>query len=108
MSMRMMLCCTAIHHLVPKHWVTRCRIFRKDTNLAEDIQIISCELLQSSYWMDENVPGRHIVRISGHKSEASIKTYARKLSSARKRSIFDTFNKGTFVQGKRPTKIGLH
>ena len=36
---------------------------------------------------DANVEGRHIIRISGHKSEESIKCYARKLSAARKRSI---------------------
>ena len=36
---------------------------------------------------DNNVDGRHIIRVSGHKSQESIKTYARKLSAARKRNI---------------------
>lgn len=36
---------------------------------------------------DANFEGRHIIRISGHKSEQSIKNYARKLSAARKRNI---------------------
>ena len=36
---------------------------------------------------DHNIAGRHIVRVSGHKSEESIKSYARKLSAAKKRKI---------------------
>ena len=36
---------------------------------------------------DANIEGRHIVRISGHKNEHSIKSYARTLSSSRKRNI---------------------
>ena len=36
---------------------------------------------------DANIEGRHIIRISGHKNEQSIKNYARKLSAARKRNI---------------------
>ena len=36
---------------------------------------------------DANFEGRHIIRISGHKNEESIKHYARNLSAARKRSI---------------------
>ena len=36
---------------------------------------------------DSNFEGRHIIRISGHKSENSIKNYARKLSASRKRSM---------------------
>ena len=37
------------------------------------------------------------VRVSGHKSEASIKSYARKLSSSTKHAIFDTFRRSTKV-----------
>ena len=37
------------------------------------------------------------VRVSGHKSEASIKFYARKLSSSRKRAISDTFSRATGI-----------
>ena len=36
---------------------------------------------------DNNIDGRHIVRVSGHKSQESIKSYARKLSAAKKRKI---------------------
>ena len=36
---------------------------------------------------DHNIDGRHIVRVSGHKSQDSIKSYARKLSAAKKRKI---------------------
>ena len=36
---------------------------------------------------DNNVESRHIVRVSGHKNTESIKSYARRLSAARKRSI---------------------
>ena len=46
---------------------------------------------------DEEIPGRHIIRISGHKSESTINTYARKLSSAMKRSISDVFHKATGI-----------
>ena len=37
------------------------------------------------------------VRVSGHKSEASIKSYARKLSSSTKHAISDTFSRATEV-----------
>ena len=37
------------------------------------------------------------VRVSGHKSEASIKSYARKLSSSTKHAISDTFSIATEV-----------
>ena len=37
------------------------------------------------------------VRVSGHKSEASIKSYARKLSSSAKHAISDTFSRTTEV-----------
>ena len=50
---------------------------------------------------DEQIPGRHMIRVSGHKSEASIKSYARKLSAARKRQISDTFNKATGIFSNR-------
>ena len=36
---------------------------------------------------DANIEGPHIIRISGHKNDCSIKHYARKLSAARKRTI---------------------
>ena len=36
---------------------------------------------------DHNIAGCHIVRVSEHKSEESIKSYARKLSAAKKRKI---------------------
>ena len=36
---------------------------------------------------DNNIDSCHIIRVSGHKSQESIKTYARKLSAARKRGI---------------------
>ena len=37
------------------------------------------------------------VRVGGNKSEASIKSYARKLSSSTKRAISDTFSRATGV-----------
>ena len=74
----------------------RYKLSRRYTNHC--VRVTSIQLLD-----DENVPGRHIVRISGHKSEASIKTYARKLSSARKRSISDTFNKATGICARETT-----
>ena len=36
---------------------------------------------------DNDIDGRHIIRITGHKNEDSIKHYARKFSAARKRNI---------------------
>ena len=56
------------------------------------VRVTSLQLLD-----DEEIPGRHIIRISGHKSESTIKTYARKLSSARKRNISDVFHKATGI-----------
>ena len=49
-------------------------------------------LVSNKSWKD--VP---YVRASGHKSEASIKFYARKLSSSTKHAISDTFSRATEV-----------
>jgi hypothetical protein len=44
------------------------------------IRVTSLQLLE-----DNNIEGRHIIRVSGHKSVDSVKTYARRLSTSRKR-----------------------
>ena len=41
---------------------------------------------------DNNIEGRHIQRVSGHKSLESIKCYARRLSAARQRGISDVLS----------------
>ena len=46
---------------------------------------------------DEQTLGRHVMRVSGHKSEGSIKCYVRKLSSSRKRATSDTFIRATGI-----------
>ena len=46
------------------------------------VRVTSLQLLD-----DNGVEGRHICKISGHKSTDSLNSYARKLSSARKRNI---------------------
>ena len=56
------------------------------------VRVTSLQILD-----DEQIPERHIIRVSGHKSEASIKSYARKLSSSRKHAISDTFSRATGV-----------
>ena len=50
------------------------------------IRVTSLQLLD-----DENIEGRHIIRISGHKSIDSVQNYAR-LSAARKRNISSLFS----------------
>ena len=40
---------------------------------------------------DLNIKGRHIIRISGHKSVNSVQNYARRLSASRKRNISASF-----------------
>ena len=40
---------------------------------------------------DRNIEGRHIVRISEHKSVDSVRTYARRLNNSRKRNISAVF-----------------
>ena len=49
-------------------------------------------LVSNKSWKD--IP---YVRVSGHKSEASIKSYARKLSSSTKHAFSDTFSRATEV-----------
>ena len=56
------------------------------------VRVTSLQILD-----DEQIPGRHVIRVSGHKSEASIKSYERKLSSSRKSATFDTFSRATGV-----------
>ena len=46
------------------------------------IRVTSLQVLE-----DENIEGRHIIRVSGHKNVDSVKNYARRLSTARKRNI---------------------
>ena len=46
------------------------------------IRVTSLQALE-----DKNIEGRYIIRVSGHKSTASVQNYARKLSSSRKRKI---------------------
>ena len=41
----------------------------------------------SQRYTNHDIDGRHIIRITGHKNEDSIKHYARKFSAARKRNI---------------------
>ena len=48
--------------------------------------------LNTSDKSSSSVEGRHIIRVSGHKSLESVQNYARKLSSARKRSISTIFS----------------
>ena len=40
---------------------------------------------------DLNIVGRHIIRITGHKSVNSVQNYARRLSASRKRNISASF-----------------
>ena len=47
------------------------------------IRVTSLQILE-----DENIEGRHIIRISGHKTVDSVKNYAIKLSASRKRNIY--------------------
>ena len=56
------------------------------------VRVTSLQILD-----DEQIPGRHIIRVSGHRSEGSIKSHARKLSSSRKRAISNTFSRATGV-----------
>ena len=42
---------------------------------------------------DTNFEGRHIIRVTGRKSESSAKSYARTLSFSRKRSISHSLSK---------------
>ena len=50
------------------------------------IRVTSLQCLE-----DQNVEGRHIIRISGHKSINSVQNYARRLSASRKRNISASF-----------------
>ena len=56
------------------------------------VDVTSLQLLD-----DEKIPSRHIIRISGHKSESKIKTCARKFSSARTTNTSDVFHKATGI-----------
>ena len=57
-------------------------------------------LVSNKSWKD--IP---YVRVSGHKSEASIKSYARKLSSSTKHAISDTFSRATEVLAANSASI---
>ena len=57
-------------------------------------------LVSNKAWKD--IP---YVRVSGHKSEASIKSYARKLSSSTKHAISETFSRATEVLAANSASI---
>ena len=66
--------------------------FLKDT-------LIVVFYITANSWCRTN-PGKTYLpytRVSGHKSEASIKSYARRLSSSTKHAISDTFSRATEV-----------
>ena len=44
---------------------------------------------------DANVESHHIIRVTGHKSESSVKNYARRLSSQKKKEISDIYTAAT-------------
>ena len=50
------------------------------------IRVTSLQVLK-----DLNIEGRHIIRISGHKSVNSVQNYVRRLSASRKRNISASF-----------------
>ena len=54
------------------------------------VRVTSMQLLE-----DSDIEGRHIQRISGHKSLESINSYAKRLSAARKRNISQIFSHHT-------------
>ena len=56
---------------------------------------------------DDQIPERHIIRVSGHRREASIKSCARKLSAARKQQMSDTFNEATGIFGNENKALPL-
>ena len=49
------------------------------------VRVTSAQLLH-----DQQFEGRHIIRVTGHKNETSVKCYGRKLSFSRIRSISET------------------
>ena len=69
-------------------------------NLSErytnhSIRVTSLQVLE-----DNNVEGRHVIRISGHKNTESIKSYARRLSASRKRGISDIISR--YLSSSKP------
>ena len=52
------------------------------------VRVTSVHELDDAFFQD-----RHIIRISGHKSEQSIKNYARRLLKAKKRKISEMFQR---------------
>ena len=59
------------------------------------IRVTSLQVLE-----DNNVEGRHAIRVSGHKNTDSINSYARRLSASRKRSISNVIFK--HLSGTKP------
>jgi hypothetical protein len=74
---------------------TKYQLSQRYTN--HSIRVTSMQILE-----DNQVEGRHIQRVSGHKSLDSIQTYAKRLSTARKRDISDIFSKSV---GNTPMPI---
>ena len=69
--------------MMPKFW-EKYGLSQRYTN--HSIRVTSLQTME-----DLNMEGRHIQRISGHKSIDSIKNYARRLSASRKRNISSSF-----------------
>ena len=74
------------------------------TQMSTDYQLSirytnhSLSVMAISVLDDAGISGRHIIRISGHKSEESLKSYSRKVSNAKKRTISNTMSHALGVQ----------
>ena len=67
------------------------------------IRVTSLQVLE-----DHNIEGRHIIRISGHKSTASVQSYARRLSASRKRNISTCFSNHLSSETLQSTPKRMH
>ena len=58
--------------------------------------------------LDEcNFEVRHILRVSGHKSESSIRSYSRRLSEVKQKEIFHAFSGACSVENLESTSTAI-
>ena len=73
----------------------------KQVNLSEKYTYHCIKAMAVSFLDACNFEARHIMRVSGHKSESSIRSYSRRLSKAKQKEISHTLSSACSVEKSR-------
>ncbi|CAG2185548.1 unnamed protein product [Mytilus edulis] len=76
----------------------------KAANLSKEYTNHSCRATTVHILDEAQIPSRHIMSVTGHKSEASLKTYSGKTCEKNKKMMSDTLSEKTLCKTSKVTK----